>query len=319
MNDLSQIRNGVAPRIEPFADPDWTASGQPRARAALRRLETLWINTGTLCNLACAGCYIDSSPRNDSLALITRAEVQPLLEEARRLRPEAGEIGFTGGEPFVNPDLLGMIEDALALGFRVLVLTNAMKPMRRVEDRLAVLGAAHPGRIAFRVSLDDHTREGHEAIRGPRSWAPAVAGLRWLVDAGFDTAIAARLPAKADEVAVRDGFQRLFDALGLGIDAADRRRLVLFPELGETKPVPEISEACWGILGKSPADVMCASSRMVVRRKGEARPHVVACTLLPHDLAFDLGTSLAEAARPVSLNHRHCARFCVLGGASCSA
>jgi len=63
---------------------------------------------------------------------------------------------------------------------------------------------------------------------------------------------------------------------------------------------------------------MCASSRMVVKRKGEARPSVVACTLLPYDDAFDLGATLAEASRAVPLNHPHCARFCVLGGGSCS-
>jgi hypothetical protein len=82
--------------------------------------------------------------------------------------------------------------------------------------------------------------------------------------------------------------------------------------------VPEITEACWGILHKSPDDVMCASSRMVVKRKGAARPAIIACTLLPYGPEFELGTTLAEASGPVMLNHPHCAKFCVLGGASCS-
>jgi hypothetical protein len=46
---------------------------------------------------------------------------------------------------------------------------------------------------------------------------------------------------------------------------------------------------------------------------------VLPCTLLPYDAAFELGDSLAAARRPIALNHPHCARFCVLGGASCSA
>lgn len=82
--------------------------------------------------------------------------------------------------------------------------------------------------------------------------------------------------------------------------------------------MPEITERCWGILGKTPDSVMCASSRMVVKRKGAERPAVVSCTLLPYDVAFEMGATLAEAARPVTLNHRFCAEFCVLGGASCS-
>ena len=63
---------------------------------------------------------------------------------------------------------------------------------------------------------------------------------------------------------------------------------------------------------------MCASSRMVVKRKGSDAPTVLACTLLPYDARFDLGATLAEAETDVSLNHPHCAKFCVLGGASCS-
>ena len=82
--------------------------------------------------------------------------------------------------------------------------------------------------------------------------------------------------------------------------------------------VPEITESCWGILGKSPDDVMCAGSRMVVKFKGAARPTVIACTLLPYDPRFDLGPSLAGALGSVPLNHPHCAKFCVLGGGACS-
>ena len=93
---------------------------------------------------------------------------------------------------------------------------------------------------------------------------------------------------------------------------------MLFPEMDMRIDVPEITTACWGILNKSPSDVMCASSRMVVKRKGAERPAVLACTLLPYDEAFELGTTLKEAAGAVKLNHPHCAKFCVLGGASCS-
>jgi hypothetical protein len=75
----------------------------------------------------------------------------------------------------------------------------------------------------------------------------------------------------------------------------------------------------WGILGVSPDAVMCASSRMVVKRKGAPHAVVVACTLLPYDPQFELGRSLREAGGAVPLNHPHCARFCVLGGGSCSA
>jgi hypothetical protein len=103
---------------------------------------------------------------------------------------------------------------------------------------------------------------------------------------------------------------------------------VLFPEMDLRVDVPEITTACWGILHKSPSDVMCASSRMVVKRKGAAAPTVLPCTLLPYDPAFEMGATLGEAVRAdggmfehgaVKLCHPHCAKFCVLGGGSCSA
>ncbi len=122
-----------------FRDPRVTAKGEPRARVALERLDTLWINTGTLCNLACRSCYIESSPTNDALVYPTLAEIVPYLDEAAALG--AREIGFTGGEPFMNRDCVAMIAAALERGFEVLVLTNAMRPMRRFEAALAALPA----------------------------------------------------------------------------------------------------------------------------------------------------------------------------------
>ena len=106
--------------------------------------------------------------------------------------------------------------------------------------------------------------------------------------------------------------------LALPLDATDPVALVLFPEMDAAQDVPEITEACWGILGRSPDSVMCASSRMVVRRRGAPAAAVVACTLLPYDAPFELGQTLRAASGAVPLNHPHCARFCVLGGAACS-
>jgi hypothetical protein len=293
-----------------FRDPATTAKGEPRASVTLRRLETLWINTGTLCNLACRSCYIESSPTNDALVYLTLAEVEAYLDEAERLGTR--EIGFTGGEPFMNRDMVGMIASTLARGFEVLVLTNAMRPMRRFEAALAPLASP---KLTMRVSLDHHSAAMHEAERGVGTWDKAVDGLKWLAASGFRIAVAGRQLPGESAVEATNGYRALFAGLGLPADTG----LVLFPPMDETADVPEISDACWGITGVSPGAMMCASSRMVVKAKGAARPHVVACTLLPFDPQFALGETLAAAAPKVMLNHPHCARFCVLGGASCSA
>lgn len=300
-----------------FRDQLRTAKGDARAHVALDRLATLWINTGTLCNLACKTCYIESSPTNDALVYIRLDEAEAFLDEAQALGTR--EIGFTGGEPFMNPDMLAMLRSALARGFEVLVLTNAMRPMRRFDAELDALRAELGARLTMRVSLDHYTRGLHEAERGPRSWDKAIDGVKFLSDHGFRIAIAGRRLAGESEPAARAGYAALFAEHGLRIDAADPAALVLFPEMDETADVPEISDACWEILGVAPSSIMCASSRMVVKRKGATRPVVVACTLIPFDDRFVLGDTLDEARRPVALNHPHCARFCVLGGASCTA
>jgi predicted phosphodiesterase len=302
-----------------FADPLRTAAGEPHARVPLERLETLWFNTGTLCNIACAGCYIESSPRNDRLSFLARADFDRFLDEAASLHPELREIGFTGGEPFMNPAAPGMIEAALARGYEALVLTNAMRPMQRRQAHLARMRAAHGGRLGLRVSLDAPTRASHEAIRGPGTFAPALAGLAWLAGSGFRVSVAARLAPRADAAEARAGFAALFAGGGIELDAFDPAALVLFPELGVAEAPPEVGKTCWQALAASGRTVMCASARMVVHRKGEAAPSVVACTLQPYERRFDLGPTLAAAARTVTLNHPHCARFCVFGAASCSA
>jgi len=194
-----------------------------------------------------------------------------------------------------------------------------MKPMRRHEEDLLRLRDLYGEKLTVRVSIDHHTQAVHEAERGTNSWQPMLDGLRWLSANQFSLAAAGRHLGREQDAQARSAYGALFASEGIAINCADPARLVLFPELDATADVPEITEACWGILGKSPEDVMCASSRMVVHRKGEAAPRVVACTLLPYDPQFDLGATLAEADRPVPLNHPHCARFCVLGGASCSA
>src|ERR1700704_2099287 len=113
------------------------------------------------------------------------------------------------------------------------------------------------------------------------------------------------------EATERAGYARFFAQHAIPVDAQDPGALVLFPEMDAAADVPEITTACWGILNKSPDSVMCASSRMVVKHKGTARPSVVACTLLPYDALWDFGPSLAGAMGTVPLNHPHCAKFCV--------
>ena len=302
-----------------FSDPVMTADGEPRASVPFVKLDTLWFNTGTLCNLACANCYIESSPTNDALIYLTVQEVAQYLGEIKAGDFGTQEIAFTGGEPFMNPQIMAMLDLALLYGGDVLVLTNAMKPMQRHETGLLALRDAWRRKLTLRVSLDHYTQPVHEAERGPLTWVPALSGLKWLSENGFSIAVAGRHLANEPDHRARDGYSALFESQGIAIDAHDRERLVLFPEMDAAADVAEITTACWGLLGQSSTEIMCATSRMIVHRRGESEARVAACTLIPYEAGFDMGATLEEASRPIALNHPHCARFCVLGGASCSA
>lgn len=307
--------------IGKFEDPDVTAKGEPRATVALTNPQTLWFNTGTLCNIECVNCYIESSPSNDALVYITCNEMVEYLDQLEERAWNVREIAFTGGEPFMNPDMIPMARKALERGYEVLILTNAMRPMMRksVQKGLLALNSEFPGKLTMRVSVDHFRADLHDEERGAGSFDKTLDGMCWLRDNGFQMAIAGRTMWGETELDSRAGYAQFFRSHGFRIDANDPGQTVLFPEMDETVEVPEITTACWGILNKSPEAVMCSSSRMVVKRKGAEKPSVLACTLLAYDKEFELGRTLAEAERDVALNHPHCAKFCVLGGASCSA
>lgn len=302
-----------------FRDPAVTAKGERRAVVALSRMRTLWFNTGSLCNITCAHCYMDSSPTNDRLAYLSAPDVAAFLDEAQAMDGGLEEVGFTGGEPFMNKHLPAMLADVLERGLRALVLSNAMKPMWLKRQALLDLRARHGERLVIRVSIDHHTPQRHEAERGAGSWRSMLKGLKWLSDNGFAVTAAGRTMWGETADQARDGYGALFAEHGIGVDVADPMALVLFPEMDGAHDVPEITVHCWDILGVAPESMMCASARMVVKRQGADAPVVVPCTLLPYDSAFELGATLQDAGRTVALNHPHCAKFCVLGGASCSA
>ena len=158
----------VIAKLDPakFKDPLTTADGQARAHVTPHILKTLWFNTGTLCNLTCANCYIESSPSNDQLVWLTRDDVIPYLDEIATHKLGTTEIGFTGGEPFMNPQIAVLLAEVLERGFHALVLTNAMTPLRHHRDALLQLKQQFGTRLTVRVS--DFESHGRSACRRER-------------------------------------------------------------------------------------------------------------------------------------------------------
>ena len=304
-----------------FRDPLVTAKGDERAVVALTNPETLWFNTGTLCNIECVNCYIASSPSNDRLVYITADEVSDYLDQLDDRNWGVREIAFTGGEPFMNPEIIEITRRSLARGYEVLILTNAMRPMMRksMQSGLAALVGEYGDKLTLRISVDHWSAKHHDVERGAGAFEKTLTGMRWLRDAGIRMTVAGRTVWGESDAQSRAGYAALYARERFAIVAKDSGQTVLFPEMDESVDVPEITTACWDILKITPTSVMCATSRMVVKRRGAEKPAVLACTLLPYEPEFELGKTLAEAETSVRLNHPHCAKFCVLGGASCSA
>ena len=298
-----------------FKDPIKTADGSMRAFIEAKKIKTLWFNTGTLCNIECKNCYIQSSPKNDRLVYLTFNEVKSFIDEAIDKDLETKEIGFTGGEPFMNKDILKMIEYSLSKNFKVLVLSNAMKPMLNKKNNLLKLNHKN---LTIRVSIDHYPKEKHEEIRGKNTFDVMMEGLQWLNSNNFNYTLATRLLWGEQEDLLRDNFNQFISNYNLKLNAKSEHQLVTFAEMDEKADTPEITTACWNILGKNPDNIMCSWSRMVVKKKGVQKPSVIACTLLPYEDEFDLGHTLTNSLQKIYLNHKHCSKFCVLGGSSCS-
>ncbi len=303
---------------EKFDDYRVTAKGEKRAFVDMKKLETLWINSGTLCNIECANCYIESSPKNDRLSYITYDEVVAYLDEIKNDGLGTSEIGVTGGEPFMNRDMIKIMEEVLSRGFNMIMLTNAMRPMMRFTDQLIEINKKYKPQLIMRVSVDHYDLSLHEEERGKGAWEPMLKGLQWLSDNDFTIDIAGRTRWNEDEQELRDGYAAFFKKYNIKLDAYDKSALVLFPEMDEGADVPEITEGCWDILGIKQSDIMCSNSRMIVKRKGQEKPSVIACTLLPYEEEFEFASTLKESTKRVYLNHAHCSKFCVLGGGACS-
>ncbi|MDA9558990.1 radical SAM protein [Alphaproteobacteria bacterium] len=293
-----------------------TMGGKPRASVKLNALETLWINTGTLCNLNCQGCYIESSPYNNSLEYIKFEEVKFYIDEIVSNNLKTSIIGFTGGEPFMNPDIIKILKYVLNSGFNILVLTNGMRPIKlKFQD---ILNLPFLNNMKIRVSIDHFLKPLHEKIRGINTWDSLIDNIVWLKKNNIKLDIASRLEEGENEIYMREGFKNLFKKIGINLDANDKKSLVLFPPMNMNKPSTEITQDCWKILNKKPEDLMCSNSRMIVKKKGEKSTKILACTLITKDKNFELGKTIMKSNKNVTLCHPFCSQFCFLGNSSCN-
>src|SRR5436190_5253050 len=141
----------------------------------MRALDTLWFQVaGTLCNIECTHCFISSSPTNRSHAMLSLNAVESRLAEARELGVK--EYYFTGGEPFLNREMIPILAATLKQG-PATVLTNGMLLRKEICVQLHELADASEYSLYVRVSLDGFDRQTHDRIRGAGVWERVMIGL----------------------------------------------------------------------------------------------------------------------------------------------
>jgi MoaA/NifB/PqqE/SkfB family radical SAM enzyme len=285
------------------------SSGPP---VGFRALDTVWVQvTGTLCNIACRHCFVNAGPKSDSLPVMTRAQVENALEEAADLG--ARDAYFTGGEPFMHPEIRGLVEFALER-MPLTILTNALlidaDLARWIGDRF------RRSRYSFdiRVSLDGVTAELNDRVRGRGVYGRVVEALRLLAGEGVTpvvTVVEHEESLKAAEARIE--FTEFLRGLGLerprvkflpllriGREERRTRGYLEQERLGGEPLAPEIEEA-----------LICASSRTVTAGG------VYTCPILVEMPDARLGDSLRQAGHGINLGWRAC-HTCVADGLRCA-
>lgn len=290
-----------------------TPAGEPRGFIRSHQLEEVWFHTGTACNLACPFCLEGSKPGDNRLQLARFDDVRPFIDDAVSMGVQ--QFSFTGGEPFINKDIVQILDYALHYQ-PCLVLTNATEPLIKRLRQLEPL-LKRPNPLQFRVSLDHFEAEQHDKGRGEGMFARALEGMHGLYQMGFSLSIASQVIANTDPGEVATYFSKVLRAAGLPGNLPRIEFPEFHPPTAEVT-VPQVTAHCMATLQTelSRQQFMCAFSRMVV--KIDNRMQVYACTLVDDDPDYALAETLADSLHvPVSMKHHRC-YSCFRFGASCS-
>ena len=278
----------------------------------LRHLDQLWFQVGgTLCNLSCHHCFISCTPHNREFHFLGLADVRQRLIESVSFGVK--EYYFTGGEPFLNPDMTTILELTLEYG-PASVLTNGtvlkddwLRCLRRAEDSSLYS-------LEFRVSIDGFNAEMNDPIRGAGTFDRAIAGVRKLVDHGFlpivtvarmdDSTPYSDLVAGFVEALKAAGYERprikLLPALRLGAEVVRHRGYAVDERV--TREMMADFDA---------GQLLCSFARIVTDRG------VHVCPILIEAPDSVLGSTLSEARAPFALRHHAC-WTCYQHGSICS-
>lgn len=279
--------------------------------APLFDLDTLWFQVaGTICNLTCKHCFISCGPKNHSHGMMSLAEVKAHLADAQALGVK--EYYFTGGEPFMNREILEILEAALALG-PVSVLTNGVLLKPKIAERLRALSDASEHTLDLRISIDGWDAATNDPIRGEGTFARIVQGITNLAAAGLNPVITvteACADARSSEgrlaflaflrsIGLHHPRLKVLPLLRMGAEASRERPYLAW----ETLRGREVTR-------EEAATLQCSGCRTVTSKGAYV------CPILVEEPGARMGATLRDALRPFELRHQAC-YTCLEQGLSC--
>ncbi len=279
---------------------------------AIKQLEAVWFQVGgTICNLRCHHCFISCTPENDKFKFMTLQMCRRFLDQAKELG--AKEYYFTGGEPFANPDMIDILELTLSKYGPATVLTNATILTEEKLTRLGQMATANEHHLEIRVSLDGYTRDMNDPIRGPGTFDRAIAGIKALVQHGFQPILTITRTWNDCDEKVLKGFVALLAGIGYA-----QPRLKILPsiklgaEVDRTSGYTETDRITHDMMQqKDPAQFLCHTSRLVTDQG------VWVCPILLDSTHARMSDSLQGAMHDYPLRHSAC-YTCWQHGAICS-
>ncbi len=147
-----------------------------------RRLDAIQANLGYRCNLSCRHCHVNAGPgRTESMARETMDQLIRFIQRA-----SIPTLDLTGGAPELNPHFCYLVEQARALGVKVIDRCNLTVLEEPGQASLASFLAAN--RVEVMASLPCYLEESVDAQRGSGVYAASIRGLKRLNALGYGEA-----------------------------------------------------------------------------------------------------------------------------------
>ena len=279
----------------------------------LKELETLWMQVGgTLCNLECTHCFISCGPKNDTIAMMTLAQVEERLRESRELGVK--DYYITGGEVFINPEIFEILAAILSYG-PLDALTNGTQITSEKAKRLRTIQDASKHPLRFRVSMEHFDEDKNDVIRGKNAYRKAITGIVCLAEAGFSPILTVtRTWEEESDSEMESKFVEFLRKSGVMQPQIKILPGFLLGQLAENErdysQDEYVTEKCFEDFDIT--QLQCATSRMAT---GEG---VYVCPILVDNPAARMGDTLADTLRPFPLSHSAC-YTCRVTGMTCKS